>query len=84
MPLSITQINKLGIIHATEGNVTFSDGSPPEQREEAASVSSKIWPGNKRLTVDVLVQNAAAIASWRAVCYKDYCLTLALLQEGLS
>lgn len=37
---------------------------------------SKIWPGNKRLTVDVLVHNTAAIAFWRSVGYKDYCLTL--------
>jgi len=37
---------------------------------------STIWPKNKRLTVEVLVQNSAAIAFWRAVGYKDYCLTL--------
>ena len=40
---------------------------------------SKIWPTNKRLTVEVLVQNATAIAFWRAVGYKDYALTLEIL-----
>ncbi len=37
---------------------------------------SNVWPGNKRLTVEGLVQNAAAIAFWRAVGYRDYSLTL--------
>jgi ribosomal protein S18 acetylase RimI-like enzyme len=42
---------------------------------------SKIWPGNKRLTVEVLVQNEAAVAFWRAVGYQDYCLTLEILPD---
>lgn len=45
---------------------------------------SKIWPEDKRLTVDVLVRNAAAIAFWRAVGYQDYCLTLEILPEAQS
>ncbi len=40
---------------------------------------TEIWPKNKRLTVDVLVGNAAAVAFWRAVGYVDYCLTLEIL-----
>jgi len=40
---------------------------------------SQIWPKNKRLTVDVLVQNTAAIAFWRSVGCRDYCLTLEIL-----
>ena len=36
----------------------------------------QIWPKNKRLTVSVLAQNAAAVAFWRAVGYADYSLTL--------
>jgi GNAT superfamily N-acetyltransferase len=43
----------------------------------------KIWPKNKRLTVDVLVHNAAAIAFWRAAGYEDYCLTLEILPEAI-
>jgi len=42
---------------------------------------SRIWPANKRLTVEVLVQNTAAIAFWRAVGYKDYSLTLEMLPK---
>jgi hypothetical protein len=37
---------------------------------------SQIWPASKRLTVEVLVQNAAAVAFWRAVGCKDYSLKL--------
>jgi predicted acetyltransferase len=45
-------------------------------RQAFEALRSKIWPTDKRLTVDVLVQNSAAVAFWRAVGYKDYCLTL--------
>jgi predicted acetyltransferase len=40
---------------------------------------TEIWPGDKRLTVEVLTQNAAAVAFWRAVGYKDYSLTLEIM-----
>jgi ribosomal protein S18 acetylase RimI-like enzyme len=40
---------------------------------------SKIWPKHKRLTVEVLFQNEAAIAFWRSAGYKDYSLTLEIL-----
>jgi predicted acetyltransferase len=42
---------------------------------------SKVWPANKRLTVDVLVHNAAAVSFWRAVGYRDYSLTLEIPPE---
>src|SRR5664280_1728058 len=48
-------------------------------KEAVKILRSKIWPKNKRLTVEVLVQNEAAAAFWRAVGYKDYCLTLEIL-----
>ena len=38
-----------------------------------------VWPRDKRLTVDVLCQNAAAIGFWRSLEYRDYCLTLEIL-----
>ena len=41
-----------------------------------ALLRSEIWPKKKRLTVEVLVHNAAAIAFWRACGYRDYSLTL--------
>jgi len=48
-------------------------------REAVEILRAKIWPKNKRLTVDVLIKNTAAIAFWRAVGCKDYCLTLEIL-----
>ena len=48
-------------------------------KEAVKILLSKIWPKNKRLTVEVLVQNEAAVAFWRAVGYKDYSLTLEIL-----
>lgn len=42
-------------------------------------IRSNIWPRGKRLTVEVLVQNTAAVSFWRAVGYKDYAMTLEIL-----
>lgn len=50
-------------------------------KEAVKILRSKIWPTNKRLTVEVLVKNEATIAFWRAVGYKDYCLTLEILPK---
>jgi len=50
-------------------------------KEAVKILRSKIWPKNKRLTVEVLVQNQAAITFWRAAGYKDYCLTLEILPD---
>jgi GNAT superfamily N-acetyltransferase len=44
---------------------------------------SKIWPNTKRLTVEVLIKNEAAVTFWRAMGYKDYCLALEIL-PGIS
>jgi ribosomal protein S18 acetylase RimI-like enzyme len=41
----------------------------------------EIWPLGKRLTVEVLVQNTAAVAFWRDVGYRDYSLTLEIMKE---
>jgi GNAT superfamily N-acetyltransferase len=48
-------------------------------RWAVAILRSEVWPQTKRLTVEVLVRNAAAVAFWRAVGYADYCLTLEIL-----
>jgi predicted acetyltransferase len=45
-------------------------------RRAIEMLRNNIWPRDKRLTVDVLVHNTSAIAFWRAVGYKDHCLTL--------
>lgn len=43
---------------------------------------AEIWPKHKRLTVEVLVSNTAAVAFWRSVGYKDYALTLEIPANG--
>ena len=44
-------------------------------------LQKKIWPKDKRLTVEVLVENEAAVRFWRRVGYKDYAITLEILPE---
>jgi predicted acetyltransferase len=51
-------------------------------RQAFQILRSKIWPASKRLTVDALVHNAAAIAFWRAVGYQDYCVTMEIMPKG--
>jgi predicted acetyltransferase len=53
-------------------------------RRAVEILRSNFWSPNKRLTVDVLVQNAAAVSFWRAVGYKDYSVTLEILPEASS
>jgi predicted acetyltransferase len=48
------------------------------------TLRTKIWPGSKRLTVDALTHNHAAIAFWRAVGYQDYSLKLEILPDAQS
>lgn len=50
-------------------------------RKTIEILRSQIWSKNKRLTVEVLVRNSAAITFWRAAGYKDYCLTLEIMPE---
>jgi len=42
---------------------------------------SQLWSRTKRLTVDVLVTNAAGVNFWRAVGYKDYSLYLEIVPK---
>jgi len=48
-------------------------------REAMEMLRTRIWPPNQRLTVEVLTGNAAAIAFWRAMGYRDYSLKLEIL-----
>lgn len=48
-------------------------------RQAMEILREKIWPKNKRLTVEVLVGNTAAAAFWRAVGYRDYSLMLEIM-----
>ena len=51
-------------------------------REAAQILRSQVWPKNKRLTVEVLVANKAAVSFWRVVGFSDYALTLEILPNG--
>jgi predicted acetyltransferase len=50
-------------------------------RQAISAFRAGAWPTRKRLTVEVLVQNQAALAFWRAVGYNDYSVTLEILPE---
>jgi predicted acetyltransferase len=45
---------------------------------------SEIWPKTKRLTVEVLVANTAAVAFWRAVGYHDHSLALEIAPTDIA
>jgi GNAT superfamily N-acetyltransferase len=40
---------------------------------------TQFWSAGKRLTVEVLTANAAALAFWRAMGYRDYSMTLEIM-----
>ena len=44
-------------------------------------VRNEIWPKGKRMVVEVLVANTAAVEFWRAVGYKDYSMTMEIMPE---
>jgi GNAT superfamily N-acetyltransferase len=50
-------------------------------REAVGILRNRLWPKGKRLTVEVLTGNARAVAFWRTVGYRDYCLTLEIMPE---
>lgn len=51
-------------------------------RQAVALLRRQIWPGNKRLTVEVLTSNAGGVAFWRACGYRDYCMTLEIMTDA--
>ena len=44
-----------------------------------ALLRREVWPPDTRVTVDVLCHNAAGVAFWRAVGFRDYSLTLEIM-----
>ena len=48
-------------------------------RRAVEILRTQIWPKTKRLTVEVLTANTAAVAFWRAAGYRDYSLTLEIM-----
>lgn len=53
-------------------------------QEAVRLLRSVIWPATKRLTVEVLAQNQAGLAFWRATGYQDYSLLLEIMPAGTS
>jgi GNAT superfamily N-acetyltransferase len=50
-------------------------------RQAVTILRERIWPRDKRLTVEVLVSNGPAVAFWQAVGYIPYSLTLEIMPE---
>jgi GNAT superfamily N-acetyltransferase len=48
-------------------------------REAVNTLREHIWPRDKRLMVEVLTSNIAAVAFWRAVGFRDYSLALEIM-----
>jgi ribosomal protein S18 acetylase RimI-like enzyme len=48
-------------------------------RQAVRLLRGQLWPTDKRLTVEVLCANAAAVAFWREVGYRDYSLMLEIV-----
>src|SRR5580658_2343527 len=44
----------------------------------------QIWPAGKRITVEVLIANEAAVAFWKAVGFKEYALILEIPSSAAS
>ena len=53
-------------------------------REAVGILRKQIWPADKRLTVEVLTANEAAVAFWRSAGYSDYCLTLEIMPKEIG
>jgi predicted acetyltransferase len=45
-------------------------------RQAMELLRGRIWPQAQRLTVSVLTHNEAGLKFWRAMGYRDYCLTM--------
>jgi GNAT superfamily N-acetyltransferase len=52
-------------------------------RQAMSLFRERIWPKNKRLTVEVLCKNAAGIHFWRAVGYEDYSIQLEIFPKRI-
>jgi GNAT superfamily N-acetyltransferase len=50
-------------------------------RQAVEILRSRVWPKDRRLTVDVLVANQSGIAFWHSVGYTDYALSLEILPD---
>ena len=50
-------------------------------REAMGILRDHVWPSDKRLSVEVLWNNAPAIAFWKALGFREYSLALEIVTE---
>jgi GNAT superfamily N-acetyltransferase len=65
-----------GLVHLRQFFVRRDQRRAGIGRAAFSILREQVWPSDTRLTVDVLCQNQSAIAFWRSMGYRDYCLTL--------
>ena len=53
-------------------------------KEAVRILRERIWPADRRLTVEVLAANAPGAAFWRSAGYAEYCLTLEIVPKGIG
>jgi GNAT superfamily N-acetyltransferase len=70
-----------GLIHLRQLFVRRDRRRAGVGRTAVGILRREVWPGSVRLTVDVLCGNRGAIAFWRSVGYRDYCLTLEIMPQ---
>jgi GNAT superfamily N-acetyltransferase len=51
-------------------------------RAALSMLRSRIWSKRKRLVVEVLAQNVAAVSFWRSLGFRDYSLALEVMPES--
>jgi ribosomal protein S18 acetylase RimI-like enzyme len=51
-------------------------------REAWGILRGRVWPRDRRLTVEVLTANESGVAFWRSMGYRDYSLMLEILPES--
>lgn len=50
-------------------------------RTAVGILRTEVWPRGIRIVVTALIDNAPALAFWRAVGFTDYCLSLEILPQ---
>jgi ribosomal protein S18 acetylase RimI-like enzyme len=71
-------------IHLRQLFVKREDRRQGIGREAVEILQEQIWSPDKRLTVEVLTANAPAVAFWRSVGFRDYCLTLEIVPNRID
>ncbi|MCE0496942.1 MAG: GNAT family N-acetyltransferase [Methylacidiphilales bacterium] len=76
--------DELGLIYLRQFFVRRDRRRKSMGRKAFELLRQQIWPANKRITVELLISNKAAIAFWKAVGFKEYALTLEIPPSAAS